>query len=273
MFYDYQDSHKLAQSVLGVRCTRDELYKALDHLSYDTVGYAHLQWEKQWSSARRPFYRVYPSIIPMLCRLDISAVPSSACRLPLDTLLIQLPKDNALGDGRDIEYIMAGKVQTRVGDGTMVGIIDGSTGPYGVKPVSMWLFEHSTDPISVVLDRLKRVSDISVSTAVRDRVCSLVTTLCLLDQVPELISPVLLKADEGRTIDLDRAIERAHKRGRIGWNVGAGIEVIPHYRRPHPALVWTGSGRTVPKIVLRKGSLVHRSKVEALPTGYQDDKG
>ena len=48
-------------------------------------------------------------------------------------------------------------------------------------------------------------------------------------------------------------VDRARRRGKLGWNVGARIEVMPHYRRPHPALVWTGPGRAVPRIVMRKG--------------------
>ena len=35
----------------------------------------------------------------------------------------------------------------------------------------------------------------------------------------------------------------------VVWNIGRGIEVIPHMRRPHPALMHTGHGRTIPKIV------------------------
>jgi len=40
------------------------------------------------------------------------------------------------------------------------------------------------------------------------------------------------------------------------------------YRRLHPALVWTGHGRTVPRIVLRKGSVVHRDVLAQAPTGF-----
>ena len=107
--------------------------------------------------------------------------------------------------------------------------------------------------------------------ATRDRVVSLVTTLCLLGDNPELITPSILTKDEGSTRDLTGLVEKARRRGKIGWEVGRDIEVAPHIRRPHPALVWTGEGRTTPRIVLRKGFVVHRSKIEALPTGYEDD--
>jgi hypothetical protein len=88
------------------------------------------------------------------------------------------------------------------------------------------------------------------------------------DEQPfEIRSMLLSEINEGRGLSNrdkfehsgdDRYIEKAHRRGKIGWNVGRHIEVAPHYRRPHMALVWTGQGRTVPKIVPRRGSVVHR---------------
>ena len=53
--------------------------------------------------------------------------------------------------------------------------------------------------------------------------------------------------------------------------MGRRIEVIPHYRRPHMALVWTGKGREMPKIMPRKGTVVHREVVERLPSGFGEN--
>ena len=61
---------------------------------------------------------------------------------------------------------------------------------------------------------------------------------------------------------------KAHRRGKVGWDVGRQVEVMPHYRRPHLMLAWTGPGRAVPKIVPRRGSIVHRSAVEKVPSGF-----
>ena len=53
------------------------------------------------------------------------------------------------------------------------------------------------------------------------------------------------------------------------WNVGRHIEVAPHYRRPHmTTLGWAGQGRAAPKIVPRRGSVVHREAVEKVPSGF-----
>ena len=95
-------------------------------------------------------------------------------------------------------------------------------------------------------------------------------SLCLLEDDPEIIEPDVLDRDRAqfeRTGD-GKYVQRAHRRGKIGWNVGRNIEVAPHYRRPHMTLVWTGPGRSAPKIVPRKGSVVHREVVERLPSGY-----
>ncbi len=67
---------------------------------------------------------------------------------------------------------------------------------------------------------------------------------------------------------LAEALDKAHRRGKVGWDVGRQVEVMPHYRRPHLMLAWTGPGRAVPKIVPRRGSIVHRSAVEKVPSGF-----
>jgi hypothetical protein len=95
-------------------------------------------------------------------------------------------------------------------------------------------------------------------------------SLCLLDHDPQIISPDVLNKDREKfdSTGDDRYIDRAHRRGKVGWDVGRHVEVAPHYRRPHMALVWTGRDRAVPKIVPRRGSIVHRQVVERVPTGF-----
>jgi hypothetical protein len=97
-------------------------------------------------------------------------------------------------------------------------------------------------------------------------------SLCLLENDPSVIEPDVLTKDRDKfeASGDERYVDKAHRRGKIGWNVGRRIEVAPHYRRPHMALVWTGHGRTVPKIVPRRGSVVHRELVEKVPSGFGD---
>ena len=100
-------------------------------------------------------------------------------------------------------------------------------------------------------------------------------TLCLLDEEPSVILPDVLADDRTRyeaTLD-EKYVNKADRRGKVGWNIGSQIEKVPHYRRPHMAMVWTGEGRKIPKIVPRKGSIVHRQAVEKVPTGFLGGAG
>lgn len=98
--------------------------------------------------------------------------------------------------------------------------------------------------------------------------------IMLLANDPSIITPDVLSKDAeryARETDEDwkrRAEERAKRRGKVGWNIGAEYEVCPHYRRPHFGIRHTGKGRTTPRIVPIKGAVVHRSKLTEVPTGY-----
>ena len=48
--------------------------------------------ERDWERQRKPYYNVFPSIIPMLTRLGLD-LDSSLIQLPLPALCIRLPKD------------------------------------------------------------------------------------------------------------------------------------------------------------------------------------
>jgi hypothetical protein len=103
------------------------------------------------------------------------------------------------------------------------------------------------------------------------RIC---VTCHLLADDPSIITPDVLSKDRDRyESETDeawkqRAVDRARRRGIVGWNIGADYEVCPHYRRPHFGLRHTGKGKTVPRIVPIKGAVVHRSRLTEVPTGY-----
>ena len=98
--------------------------------------------------------------------------------------------------------------------------------------------------------------------------------ICLLGNDSEFIQPEVLTADQikfGTSRDM-KLVEKAKKRGKYGWTVGRDIECLPHIRRPHFAVRWTGKGGAVPKVVPVKGSVVKRKSMTDVPTGYMDDE-
>ena len=102
----------------------------------------------------------------------------------------------------------------------------------------------------------------------------LAIAITLLGNDSEFIQPEVLTADQikfGTSRDM-KLVEKAKKRGKYGWTVGREIDCLPHIRRPHLAIRWTGKGGSVPKVVPVKGSVVKRKAMTDVPTGYMDEE-
>lgn len=281
MFYEYKDSYSIFRK-LYPQITREQMYsiarKACDD-SDATLSSAHLGWEIGWRKEGQPFYRVWPSVLSMLTRLDISKVSGGIMRMPegLQNLLIQLPKGNKLNEnGSEAEVVLVSGIETPQGNGLLIAVHKGEE--QGLMPVlDMWLFQSADRPLAEIIDELPEESECNAPQNLRDNVIALVATLCLIGSNPELLEPILLTKDDAHRSklgaeDLLRLRNKAIRRGRFGWDVGKSLDRIPHVRRPHPALVWTGEGRKTPRIVMRKGAIVHRQKIASVPQGYQDDE-
>ena len=73
--------------------------------------------ERDWEKARRPYYNLWPSIIPMLTRLNLD-LDSNLIQLPLPALCIRFPKDTAKnplkfdwkGDEVAVRCVMLGEI-------------------------------------------------------------------------------------------------------------------------------------------------------------------
>ena len=167
-----------------------------------------------------------------------------------------------------------GYINNETGISLLIDI--GETAPLGVPIYSYRNFprkEGLTVEQSLVGLRGDKFSEIGIripNDLVMDCV-RLCCTLCLIENNPEIISPDVLADDRAKyeASGDQKFVDKAHRRGKVGWDVGRHVEVMPHYRRPHMTLVWTGRGRAMPRIVPRRGSVVHREVVEKVPMGWE----
>ena len=239
--------------------------------------------ELDWERLRRPYYNVFPGIIPLLTRLNLD-LDTTLIRLPMDSLCIRFPKDptkNPLkfdwkGEQMRVRAILMGDIGGGMGISLHFDI--GQHGPREWPLRGCCNFARqpglTVEQALATLVRHKEGKDVVWLPAALMADCvRLCCTLCLLDNDPSVISPDVLAEDRRKYDDTSdqRLIDRAHRRGKVGWNIGRHVEQIPHYRRPHMALFWTGEGREIPKIKPRNGCIVHRDKVEDIPTGFEGE--
>jgi hypothetical protein len=240
-----------------------------------------LQNERDWEKARRPYYNVWPSFVPMLTRLNLD-LDSGLIKLPMSALCVRFPKEtNPLtfdwkGEEIAIRCILMGDMNQ--GKGISILIDVGEMMGDGDVGVPVYTYRNFRRKPGLTVEEAIRelgpntMADLGVQIPdplVMDciRLCC---SLCLLENDPSIISPDVLSKDRDRfekTGD-EKYVDKAHRRGKVGWDVGRHVEVMPHYRRPHLMLSWTGPGRAVPKIVPRRGSIVHREAVEKVPSGF-----
>lgn len=240
--------------------------------------YGQLEKEALWEQARRPYYNVWPSIVPMLTRLNLD-IDSALIQLPLPALCIRLPKQqNPLkfewqGQPFDIRCMLMGAAN----EGKTILILIDIGEIVGEVPV--YTYQNFLRQEGLTVERslagLPKRPSAEIGVQIPDALIAdcvrLCCSLCLLENDPEIISPDVLSKDRDKfdqTGD-EKYVEKAHRRGKVGWDVGRHVEVIPHYRRPHLMLAWTGTARAVPKIVPRRGAIVHRQAVEKVPSGWE----
>ncbi len=289
-FHDFMPMFAIFKKHAGITETAEEFYTGswdAARRGGDATSANQFEAERRWLRDKKPYYNVWPSIIPMLTRLKLD-IDAGLIHPPMDALLIRLPTDkNPLfwdddGDRHFVKTILLTSANVQGSAGLTAWMDIGESqqlGPNLVAPI--YTFRNiRTEPgrtIESDLDALADAPSLNVGLRIPRSLeldcLRLVSTLCLIANDPEIITADVLSKDRAKyeeTLD-PKYIVKAIRRGKRGWNVGASIEVIPHVRRPHPALVWTGKGRTIPKIVMRKGSIVHREVIERMPTGNETE--
>lgn len=290
-FHERETMHQVMRRQGRCPIDPNQFYnEALTRVKHDRDAANQMRAEWNWTAARRPYYSVWPAVIPMLTRLNL-AVDSGCVQLPLNDLLVRLPKENnplvfeSAGQKHAIKTILAS--HQKIHPATDLNALTDGMGlwlDFGEVHNNMPIFtfvNYRLTPGKSLEDDLKYLPahpsmsrGISVASTITTDCIRLVCTIALIADDPDLIKPDVLSNDRAKydqTGD-QKYVDKARRRGKVGWNIGEGIEQCPHYRRPHLGLRWTGPGSLVPKIVPIKGAIVNRQRASAVPTGYLDDE-
>ena len=260
--------------------TREDVVRVWFDESAGSMERMHAGFDTLWVGCRQPYYMIYPSLIPMLTRLSLDRVKGSSIQLPLGLpcLSVRFPIGHELHNEVRSMWISFIDLDPKAFGGTTRGLCVGldhgemryDTPVHLIRwcPLSEGSIEESLDAQEIPPMDGKLLDEKIVKDTIR-----LACTICLIGDDPSILEPEVLSKDKHRVNqdNIEKLVAKAKRRGKLGWSLGRSIEIIPHYRRPHPALVWTGVGRKVPKIILRSGSVVHREAVAAVPTGYLDN--
>ena len=229
----------------------------------DPILIARYVVENRWNNHRRPYYCVFPAIADALCKVNLD-VPLKHVRLPMAEIAILFSEPIADGDRR-IAAMLASHTEH---DDLIVWMHDGAIHAEGMPVVRSACFSLH-DKEAIVQDCVKRFGDEFQASA--GKCMQILIGLTLLVDDPEIVCADVLTADRdkyNKTRD-DKFINKAHRRGKVGWLVGEKMEYAPHLRKPHFAIRWMGRGGKFPRLRPIKGSIVNRKKIAEVPTGYE----
>jgi hypothetical protein len=273
-----------------IDCTRKITGKSMDWIyraflkdleaHQDIFGARVAFSEISWINDRRPYYKVWPAILDSLRKIKLD-IPCNCLQLKSRIFLVRFPlhlqRDSILVNAcRSQDMAGCKPNHSSIADILVVNSDPESSGPdtEGTRTCGVDLTSNSTfrDYINNPGDNDKMLGD--GENCLGDDLRIALTILLLADD-PTIIEPEVLSRDEARyrLSKNESLVEKAHRRGKIGWHIGRSFEMLPHFRRPHLALRHTGRGRTIPRIVPVKGCIVHRQKVTKVPTGHLTPEG
>lgn len=272
--------------------SREQWWELQEQLaeSYDSpFAYRKVLLERKWIANDRPYYNCYPAILPMLMNLKLDIPCGSICNIFIEPIEVRLPVDQKDGPFAWGEYhvrtVFFG-IQKMPKEVDSEEMVDGICICFDVgeiselnEPIYSFRFfplrEDMTieDSSRLFTEHRSASEGVQIPQHISENVIKLCACLALIGQDSDIITPDILSkhtdkweaASESERLAM---VEMAHRRGKKGWNIGAEIEYSPHYRRPHPALVRVGKGRISARIVMRRGSVVHRTKITNIPSGF-----
>jgi hypothetical protein len=248
--------------------------------------------EQEWCAASRPYYNLYPAILPMLTGLKLNIHADAVSFDSIKAIEVRLPKNQneespfkfGNNEVRSVLFALQDMPKNTDADELVKGLCVcfdiGEMDAVDFEPIYSFRLLPLQPELTIEesMNVLSVDDSASIGVQVPDDIAINVVKICIclmmLDRDPTVVTPDILvkdlaKWDAASEAEKLKLIEKAKSRGKNGWNIGAFLEKIPHIRRPHPALVRVGKGRTLTRIVMRKGSVVHRNKITEVPSGYE----
>lgn len=290
-FFDYPTIYEAMRDhrvVEADRLSAESWYRQVGHQQANPMVQRQVCEECHWIADRRPYYSVWPLVAPALARVKLD-VAGTQVRLPLPRMLIRFAEPL---DGMHTIFVSHFDVDDNIGLGawcdsgdrvtTNVATSDADAGKDVPLPnltyCALRLGEATVEEsISEAAKGFSEIANYEYRMKQATSMLKIIVAVCLMATDPDLVTADVLKKDQDKfeKTGADSYIEKAHNRGKIGWDVGARLtamsESSPHFRRPYFGLRWTGVGRAIPKVVPIKGCVVKRSKIVKVPTGRLDE--
>jgi len=252
----------------------------IDHPKERTCLEMALSLEASWYSGLRPYYKVWPSICDCLTTLKLD-IPGASLALGghVFTCCLRFPIDNEpVVDRESVGSLLYSYCPPIAGKRAAVRFYPMCVGREK-HPFSF--FELTSANVEETVEQLEEAEFLTAgqrercSTAMFSWCARIGVTVLMLRNDPSVITPEVLAKDRRKYDETKdpKYVAKAKRRGIVGWRLGESYESCPHIRRPHFGLRWTGKGKTIPRIVPVRGSVVHRKKLTDVPTGYLTPEG
>lgn len=248
----------------------------------------------------RPYYNVYPTMTKYLINLKEDRVPSHLVKLPYNAVAFRFSDTENAFDFRynNVIYKLKTVFVSYADDNEILNINVHKIGNLKRDIMILWMdfgeilavegievpvytykilqiTENKTLEESIEQSKIGAYEGVQIPEDIITKVIKCIASCCLISRDIEdgLIEPDVLSKDRDKYKESRdyKYVDKAIRRGKFGYLVGADLTINPHWRAGCPiALYWTGPGRTVPLYRPRKGAIVHRKKIDSLPTGYGD---
>ncbi len=293
LFHEFRTTLDCHRKIFGTVKQKD--YDAFYNLLLDenkkiggefaTAIHNQLFIEMEWYKEGRPYYNVWPGILPSLCKLNYAHIPCEYLKLPLNPLLIRFPEyaPFQIDQNHSLRSVLCGRYKAvdSPHESFYLWIDFGESEPDDPRKAVITYRHLPLRPgmdIEEVCNSLRvhwsAGQGVQISRDFIDNAVRIVTACCLIAQGDtEIIEPDVLSRDEDSFALTHnyKFVDRAKRNGKFGFHIGRHITVSPHYRQAHAALYHTGPGRAIPRVIIRRGTIVKKQDAVKVPTGFLDE--